>query len=73
VFIRSAEQLRMAERIIKLFKLPSVAEFKKRLEDRVSRLNKLFNNKIWWPITKDDIDRIGTLGGLEIPWLNDSQ
>ncbi len=61
MFIRNAEQSSMASHLIKIFKVPSIAEFKIRLKERVPRLRKLFRNHIGMPIVNDkDIERIGS-------------
>ncbi len=61
MFIRNMESARTAEQVTKLMRIPNVAELKKRLNERMGRINKIFNNHIgMWPIRKEDIDRIGT-------------
>ncbi len=62
MFIRSAEQISIANHLIKIFKIPNVDEFKVRLKERVPRLRKLFPNHIgMFPIITDkDIERIGS-------------
>jgi hypothetical protein len=62
MFIHHAEQKCIAELLAKLFKVPTITELKRRLEERAGRLNRLFNeaHRLWPIISKEDIDRIGT-------------
>ncbi len=60
-FIKSAEQIKVAQKIIKVLNIPNIDEFKKRLKERTPKLGKLFRD-MWWdnPLQDKDIDRIGT-------------
>lgn len=60
-FITYCQQARVAESVIKVLKVPSIDEFKRRLTERVPRLGKLFNSMFWRsPIENADIASIGT-------------
>ena len=61
LFIKNAEYTKYAKELIKIFDIPIVDEFKKRLKERYPVVNKLFTRGFWnTPITDADIDQIAT-------------
>lgn len=61
MFLRNAEHKPVADALVRLTRVSDVDQLKKRLIECVPLLEKLFSNGIWMqPITKQDIDRIGT-------------
>ena len=62
LFLRSAEHKRVAEHLLRLFKLSSPDEFRKRFAERGTRLGKLFGGRGFWsnPIRSDDVKDFGT-------------
>jgi hypothetical protein len=47
MFLRNAEYQRVADRLLKLFHIASVEEFRKRLAERTPHLGKLFHAVFW--------------------------
>jgi hypothetical protein len=61
MFLRNAEHIRTANQLMKLFRITSIEEFRKRLAERTPRLHKLFQNGFWdSPLVAEDIKRLGT-------------
>jgi len=62
-FIRDAQSLAVARRVVEALDLPDIPTFRKRLVERAARLEKLFQGG-WWvqPLRLEDIERIGTRG-----------
>jgi hypothetical protein len=60
-FLRAAEHRRIALRLMKLFQISSLDEFRRRLSLRAPLLEKLFQSGFWAsPLQPEDINRIGT-------------
>jgi hypothetical protein len=60
-FLRNAERKQIADQMIKIFKVPNVEEFRRRMLKRAPGLRALFNTGFWLnPIRTDDINGIGT-------------
>ncbi len=62
LFLRAAEHRRVADQILKLFKLANADEFKRLCRECTPRLRKLFHNALFWssPVSNEDIERFGT-------------
>src|SRR5579863_130930 len=61
MFLRNAENQRAALRLIKLFRISTLDEFRTRLAQRTPIIEKLFQTPFWTnPLQPEDINRIGT-------------
>jgi hypothetical protein len=62
-FLQNAERKQEAEKLVRLFKLPSIEEFRKRLAERAPRLGQLFRGGFPWenPFKEEDAVRLGTI------------
>jgi len=61
LFLRNAERKKIANRILKLFQIPDLEDFKRRMIKYAPNVRLLFSNSFWTsPIDDEDIERIGT-------------
>jgi len=60
-FLLDAERQITAQELARALDIPSVVEFKQRLEERGPELRRLFDRGWWdYPISKDVVQRIGS-------------
>jgi hypothetical protein len=60
-FLQYAVRKKVADQLMRIFRIPDIEEFRRRMLQRAYGLDALFKNGFWFnPIQKEAIDRLGT-------------